>query len=346
MENSQIKILILTFHSAFNYGAMLQCYALYTYLKKQFSNIEVIDFRPEEFSVKFNILRPTTWIKKYISNTFLSKIQFTKRYDAKQIRENPPIADVYIIGSDQVWNPEITKNNQDIYFGDFIEIGRKKIAYAASFGQTRFSTKEIYDMKNLIHDYSAISVREESGVELCKEIGYHAQCVLDPVFLLNATDYINKKLKIKNDLGLFMLNNNTDDCFIFAKKVADDLGLKPKIINKGRVVRGFKIIPFPTVNRFLTEMASSKFIVTNSFHGLAFSIIFRKSFIFISTDHKKNTRAISLLNKLGLEHRMYNDYLQAQKDKIWKNPIDYSSIDNKITQLKQESAAFLNTNIC
>lgn len=346
MENSQIKILILTFHSAFNYGAMLQCYALYTYLKKQFSNIEVIDFRPEEFSVKFNILRPTTWIKKYISNTFLSKIQFSKRYNAKQIRENPPVADVYIIGSDQVWNPEITGNNQDIYFGDFIKTGKKKIAYAASFGRTKFSAKEITDMKKFIHDYSAISVREESGVELCKEIGYNAQCVLDPVFLLNATDYINKKLKIKNDLGLFMLNNNTNDCFIFAKKVAADLGLKPKIINKSKVVPGFKIIPYPTVNRFLSEMASSKFIITNSFHGLAFSIIFRKSFIFISTDHRKNTRAISLLNKLGLEYRMYDDYSHAQKDKIWEIPIDYSLIDNRITQLKQESTTFLNSNVC
>ena len=340
-----MKILILTFHSAFNYGAMLQCYALYTYLKKQSSNIKVIDFRPEEFSIKFNILHPTTWIKKYISYIFLSKIQFTEKYDAKRIRENPPFADVYIIGSDQVWNPEITKDNQDIYFGSFIEPWRKKIAYAASFGQTDFPPEKLDDMKKFIHDYYAISVREESGVKLCNKIGYKAQCVLDPVFLLNANDYLKKEPKIKNDLSLFMLNNSSDDCFIFAKRVAADLGLRPKIINKSKPVHGFKIVPFPTVNRFLGEIASSKFIVTNSFHGLAFSIIFRKSFIFISTDHKKSTRAVNLLNKLGLEHRIYDNYSHAQKEKIWNLPIDYNLIDNKIMRLKRDATAFLKSNI-
>ena len=340
-----MKIRILTFHSAYSYGAVLQTYALYTFLKSRYSDVAVIDFRPDSFSYRFDIKNPKSWFVSFNLAKFLRKIRFTKVYDAETLRTDPPDADVYIIGSDQVWNPAITIDAKDIYFGDFIPGSKVKIAYAASFGRTEFSEQEIADFKKYIHGFKAISCREESGRDLCKKVlDVDAQCVVDPTFLIDNWVQLFKLRLVKNELCLFMLNNSTNDCFELAKSLSSELDLKPKILNKNKRLSGFKIIPIPSVRRFLVELYSSRFVVTNSFHGLAFSILFEKDFIYVCTDDK-GTRAFNLLQKLGLENRFFCSYNSVLKSQSWKQKIDYKEVNRKKNILRNEAIKFLESNI-
>lgn len=345
MNKINKKIRILTFHSAYSYGAVLQTFALYTFLNERYDDVKVVDFRPEYFSIRFSIKNPKSWIVSFLFGLFKRKIAFTKRCSAETLRSLLPKADVYIIGSDQVWNPSITKDVRDIYFGDFIPDNKTKIAYAASFGRTEFAQDEIADFKRYIHGFKAISCREESGVDICRHIlGVSAQCVLDPTFLIdNWAKIFNLKL-VRNELCLFVLNNSTNECFEFARIVANELSLKPKVLNKNKKVAGFKVIRMPSVVRFLSEIYSSQFSITNSFHGLAFSILFEKDFLYVCTDDK-GTRAFNLLKKLGLENRFFNSYDAAMKSRIWKQKIDYSIVNAKKEILINEAIEFLLSNI-
>lgn len=343
-KNKSIRI--LTFHSAYSYGAILQAYALYSFLIEHFTDVKIIDFRPIHFSIHAKLWRPKSWIISVLFSNFKKRMAYTKQYSADILRNNPPNADYYIIGSDQVWNPNITKDVKDIYYGDFIQDNQNKIAYAASCGKETFSQQEGSDFCKLIHGFKAISVREETGVLLCKKyLNLDVKCVLDPVFLLN--DYY-KRFKfsyIKKELCLFVLNNNTNTCFQCAKNIANKLNLKPKILNKNKWIKGFKIIPTPSIPRFLSEIHSSELVITNSFHGLAFSIIFEKNFLFVCTDPEKGTRAENILQKLGLRNRFFNSYKEAEDSGIWKETINYDIVNIKKDLLRKQSIEFLLSNL-
>lgn len=335
-------IRILTFHSAYSYGAVLQTYALYKFLSDRYTDVKVIDFRPSYFTLRWVWNRPKTWLLCFQFRFRKTKIKYTNNFSADDLRKSAPIADVYVIGSDQVWNPEITKSVQDIYFGDFIPRTIKKISYAASFGQSSFLDSEIQKMRSLIHDFAAISVREESAVSLCHQVlGLDATCVLDPTFLIDDYTHLFHAKKIKNELGVFVLDNNSDEVFNVALMIAQKMLLHPKILNKNRPLKGFKIIPYPSISCFLKEIYNSRFIITNSFHGLVFSIIFNKQFAFVSTNHKNETRAQSILEKLELKDRLFYSYEALAQSNIWDNTIDYSAVNSQLAKLRMQSIFFL-----
>lgn len=340
------KIRILTFHSAYSYGAVLQTYALYKFLCKYYTDVKVVDFRPQYFTLECIWNRPKTWILCFQFRFRRTKIDYTKVISAEELRQTPPDADVYVIGSDQVWNPSITKSVQDIYFGDFIPNNRKKISYAASFGRTIFSKDEVNKIKSLIHDFSAISVREKSAVSFCMQsLDLQAECVLDPTFLLNDYVHLFHASKIKKELGVFVLNNNSNEVFEVSGRIAGLMHLKPKVINKAKPIKGFKTIAFPSIPRFLKEIYNSTFIVTNSFHGLAFSVIFNKQFAFVSTNPANVTRAVNILEQLNLTNRLFNSYHDLLESKIWNVDIDYKIVNDRLAELKQQSIHFLLSNI-
>lgn len=339
------SIRIITFHSAYSYGAVLQTFALWKYLDGIYSDVKVVDFAPPTFSLKFNRKRPITWIKTWRFR-FRNKIAKTKPYTADGLRKTSPQADVYIIGSDQVWNPEITGIYKDIYFGDFIPRDCEKISYASSWGKEDFSEQTLKEIAPLFHDFKAVSVREESGVKLCREVaGVDALCVLDPTLLIEDYTPYFRKTRLKKELCLFVLDNDKEDCFDTSRFVANELGLKPKVLNKARKLEGFKNIPFPSIPAFLREIHNSEFVITNSFHGLAFSIIFNKQFAFVCTNKGNSTRIKNLLSKTGLTRRMFDSYEALERSRIWEEPIDYSEVNRRLNTLRTESKNYLTENI-
>ncbi len=338
-------IRIITFHSAYSFGAVLQSFALWKFLEEKFTDVKIINFRPELFSLNFNWKNPISW-PKYFSFSFAKKIGLTREYSANEIRINPPKADTYIIGSDQVWNPRITQCYQDIYFGHFIPATSKKISYASSFGQDHFNSEEMDKISYYIHGFDSISVRENSGIDLIRSLtGTDAIHVLDPTFLIeDYTKYFNLG-RIKNELCLFVLDNESIECFKYTKKISDSLNLRPKVLNKRKPVAGFRCIAFPTIPRFLKEIYQSKFVITNSFHGLAFSIIFKKNFLFIGTNKRNLTRPLSLLESLGLENRLFNTYKEAFESNLYHENINYDKVGITLSNLSALSTDYLLSNI-
>lgn len=335
------KIRILTFHSAYSYGAVLQTFALWKFLDERYSDVKVVDYRPSTFTLQPIWNEPLTWIKT-IQFRFRNQIKTTKKYTAELLRKQPPESDVFIIGSDQVWNPVIIQDDLDIYFGDFIPKKQRKISYSSSFGREKLSIEEKIRIKKVFHDFNAISVREQTGVSLCKDIiNQDAKCVVDPTFLID--DY-SKYFKLgvkKQELCLFVLDNDSNECFNAAIAIAKRRHLKPKVLNKNRPINGIKNIPMPTIPRFLREISTSEFILTNSFHGLAYSIIFQKDFIFVCTNKSNSTRPYNLLQRLELTERFVESFEEAVRSSLIMESIDYSIVNSKNSQYIQESIDYL-----
>lgn len=349
-----MKIDILTFSFAINRGAHMQCYALQTVLHNMGHQVEVIhiELPSKGLSLKGKI-------DKYILNR--QNKNFRKKYyrditdvyySAEELRKNPPIADVYIVGSDQVWNPSITKGfGIESFFLDFVPDGCKKIAYAASFGSsiwTSLGKEKDNEIQQLIKQFNAVSVRELDGVEICeKEFGRKDVCsVIDPVFLLN--DYsqiISDAIEDKNQVLCYPLYSTSEIKNVFLE-ISKDLGMTP--VSFSRSIRGenIKLKIFSSIPTWLKTIYSSKFIVTNSFHCMAFCILFHKKFIVLPPYPGKESRMISMLKQLGIEDRYVKSMkdFEERKDLLY-NDIEYDKVDEKLNILRQNSLRFIINNL-
>ncbi len=343
MEQSKDKkIRILTFHSAYSYGAVLQTYGLFTFLKKHFKDVRVVDFRCPHFSITFNWKNIKSWLTYPKFSAFKRKIKFTRQIDAEELRSRGIEADILVIGSDQVWNQNITKDYSDIYLGNLGKLTENKISYAASIGKSELNDNEKNLMGEMLPKFSKVSVREKEAVDLCEGIGVKdVEHVIDPTFLIDDYNKLIGRVEEKDELGLFVLDNSSNECFEAALQISSKLGLKPKVINKAKKQEGFKVIPFPGIKKFLREIAKSKFMITNSYHGLAFSIIFRKQFAYVTTNPKLQSRAKSLLELCGLESRMFFSYDELKNSEIWDRKIDYNKVGNKLAPFIKKSKEFL-----
>lgn len=341
-QNKEKKIRILTFHSAYSYGAVLQTYGLFTFLKKHFKDVKVVDFRCPHFSLTFDWKKIKSWLIYPKFTEFKRKIKFTKQVYAEELRVRGIDADILVVGSDQVWNQNITKDYSDIYLGNLGKSTRRIISYAASIGKSELNENEKKLMGEMLPKFSEVSVREKEAVDLCEGVGVkEVKHVIDPTFLVDDYSKLIGNVKEKDELGLFVLDNSGTECFDAAKYISDKLGLKPKVINKAKSQKGFKIVPFPGIRRFLREIAKSKFMITNSYHGLAFSIIFSKQFAYVTTNPKLQSRAKSLLEICGLESRMFFSYDDLKISEIWNKSIDYDKVDSRLAPFIKKSKEFL-----
>ena len=208
--NKTKTIAILTFHSAKSYGAVLQTFALNTYLRSQGYNVRIINLRPPAIT-SFYACRPKSWLEAFIFGIFERKYFncFPGVYrKVDELKISPPIADYYIVGSDQVWNPEITKEYQLHYFFDFVPEGNRLISYAASFGKEtiKIDNKNKIIIKELLNKFHAISMRESSGVKICKELyEVDAEETVDPTFLISDYSEITGSVQEKNQIVCFKL---------------------------------------------------------------------------------------------------------------------------------------------
>lgn len=335
------KIGIATFCKANNYGAVLQAYGLSQYLKEkgevEFLNIK---FNPSDKSLQKELVSNEKINQKVISK--LKKVKFEKfrkrnlkisdevvngDKDSKKIQEK---YDFYIVGSDQVWNTDIT-NKTKAFFLDFVN-SKPKIAYAASYGRENINEIERKWSEENLKMFTAVSVREEqSAIYLRQELGINANVVCDPVFLLDKQEWIsNNKLKKKNKsyiLFHYMENNPTLELIISQIKKMYNC---PVIAIKGGIqeTKGVKHANGLGPKDFLDIIYNADAVITNSFHALAFSIIFNKKIIVL--EHSKwNLRIENLL-----ELTKNNDKIIKLTDKIDENLLNEKTIDGGIAYSK------------
>lgn len=352
-----MKAGILTFHNAYNYGAILQAYALQETLIEKGVETKIIDYRlrqiEEEYKIlRFDLVRDLIKKKEYVSaakiipynclnlNSRIKKFNKFKNFSNTYLKLtkkcntysdlNKLDLDAYICGSDQIWNSNITGSINSIYFCGFNNNKNvKRITYAASMGKNKYSNKqEEREFKNNLENLTHISVRESQLKEYTEKFtNKHVTQVLDPTLLLDKNKWrtISKKINIDGKyLILYSLQIN-ENLLNVAMKISQKYNLKIVVIgNKSlRQKNDYIVLDNIGPEEFLGLFENCEFVVTNSFHGTCFSIINNKNFYTIPHS-SAGSRMKSLLDGLGLKERL----IHSEQD------VDLEEIDYELVQLK------------
>lgn len=292
-------------------------------------------------------------VSKYkLKKNFLSKhVKLSKRcytsYD--ELERDPPEADIYVTGSDQVWNSQYNEGVEKAYYLAFAPKGKKKFSYAASIGMESFPEAEINETKNLLLEYSKVGVRESSAIKILSDIGINdAEHVVDPTLLISNEEWTGMAKTdsfVKTEPYLLIYTVEYSKKIIiteYAHEIAKKLNLKVYMVTAG----GFRddvdcdrIFHFVSPERFLNLMSQADFIIASSFHGTAFSVKMNRQFLSISPD-KFNSRVYSFLDSLGLADRIKKD-AYCPLDAI--DTIDYSEVNKCLAREIDKSQLFIDS---
>lgn len=369
------KVGILTFHSAMNYGAVLQTFALYSTVQKLGHNPIVINRQATTIfsgTIKSIIryvlisivpIKLCTYNKKlYVAKKFylFSRKYFPQKtipyFTNTQLHHAKLDIQCIITGSDQIWNYNLSERQSPgmglNMFVDFLPNKIKRIAYAASFGSNSWCYDKVITSKvcYLMDKYTAISVREESGVNICREVfGKSAEAVLDPTLLLESTEYDKliqdePNIDSKSYILIFKFNWDTEFCKLIAS-IARNSEVSVCSINSKVKDDSYKTVYSPTVGQWLAYIKNAKIVITDSFHALAFSIIFNRPFIVLNNGFEERMdRQLDLIKALGFENR----YLKCNEvmDKLSSlMDIEYDNAKNILLGKKTKSINFLKRNL-
>lgn len=245
--------------------------------------------------------------------------------------------DAMVVGSDQVWRARYNGGHLEDMYLKFAEgLPLRRVAYAASFGvdEWEYSAEQTAACARLAGQMDAISVREPSGIDLCREhLGVEACCVLDPTMLLEAKDYealIGEKGKQEGYLAVYCLDI-TSAKKAFFDKLALDRGLEVRYFSAGWYAE-------VTVKQWIAMLSNATMVVTDSFHGTVFSILFGKEFYTLGNPQRGNTRISGLLEQLGLEDRLVSD---TEPVEPVGSGIDWADAHARLEKRRHESLAFL-----
>ena len=263
-----------------------------------------------------------------------------KRPTAKQVRAYD--IETIIVGSDQVWRPAYNYDISDMFLGFTQSLNVRRIAYAVSFGTDdwEYNARQTNKCKVLAHKFDAISVREHSAVNICnKYLGAQATLVLDPTLLLTYKEY-NKLInnipqESKPTLFAYLLDVS-EDKIMYVKTIAKKLGLSPRIKSAGN-----EISQTDSIEKWLANFRDAEFVITDSFHGTIFSIIFNKEFIVVGNQKRGMARFNSLLELFSLQNRLISGY----NIDVYNKPIDWKYVNDVHLSLRQSSIGFLLKNL-
>lgn len=323
-----MKIGIITFHFVNNFGGTLQAYALRHIVEKECNvETEIIDYRNWfiRLTDRVRLLPITTNWKELIAGlrTMEQRIgrrtkfgNFTKCYNklsrkyinCRQMSANPPGDDKYICGSDQIWNPFLTMGVVPGYFLSFEKKAENKIAYAPSFGTDNLSKRNIKKIQRYIDEIGYLSVREKSGQELIQSIsGRNVERLIDPTFLLKREEWSELGTNPLNSCEPYILlyiMQRDIKVYDYAKKIKEETGKKIVEISRYGYQPGFvdEILIDVGPSEFLGLFRDAAYVCTNSYHGLAYSIIFEKEFCLIPCK-RFAARINNMLDLLHIEAR-------------------------------------------
>lgn len=336
-----MKIGTITFHWANNYGAVLQAFALQQFLLKNGYDTEVLDYKPGKLYFReiirdaitdSNKLKKRKKIQKFIKKNL--HVSHKSTYHSNAIPKLNDY-DTIICGSDQIWNEWILFHAENepclAYYLGTVPDNVKKISYAASFGTNTLKDKTKEIVYPVLSDFRGISVRENTAIEMLKDINISAIRVCDPTLLLCADDYktllTNSTVQSKKVFPFILHKGqtNANNIVNYVKKLFDDTSdIKQSL----------------EVSEWLSSIDNCDIVVTNSFHATVFAILFHKNFITLPVEGKDmNDRIITLLITVGLsDHFCMNS---ENIDSCINDNIDWDSVDKRINEIKKESSTWL-----
>lgn len=355
-----MRVKTITCHDVYNLGASLQAYALALYLQEQGHEVEIINYKPYYLhhyelvgvrNPKFDkpVLRELYQIAKFPGRL---KAQFDPRKKAfdsftqkylpitsdtycsnDELKKDPPEADVYIAGSDQIWNPLFQNGKDPAFFLDFVPEGKKKTSYAASFAVDKLETDDLQRMSRWLKSFDTISVRERSGVALVAEMGLRAVQVCDPVFLLEKEQWMKFVGSAKRKPYCFVYDfDGNDNLWALARQIAEQRNLRLVSAFDNRAADEVCSAIGPL--EFVDMIYHADVVISNSFHATAFSVIFQKDFYVANRQEAINTRMRDLLSDFGIGDRLVHDELNVIR-------IDWSPVNQKLEAIRNRSKAYL-----
>lgn len=351
-----MKIGILTFHWATNYGAILQAKSLQIYLLNLGHDVEIINYKPEgtDYNFIYLIKHPRFFFKlksfvlKCIKEHKLSlyrksnlRITEKRYYNSNELKGVDDDYDVIISGSDQVLRPDFTVGGDgkgkptSAYFLDFVSGDTKRIGYAVSYGCVDYPIEERSFAKKWINNFDFLGVREQSGIEISRLLGYKnmIQLVPDPTVLIGRELFI-KTSNIK-------VNKKEDNVCVYTLR-------NPVVVHYNNVVYMDDTHWPASMERWIENIANASFFVTNSFHGMVVSLYFHTPFAILLECGKgagMNDRFYTLLNYLGISDRIIPNNDNIVIDNIRANPIEWGTIDKRMAELRRMGEEFISLSL-
>lgn len=363
-----MKIATVTCHDVYNYGASLQAYALQEYIKSLGCNYEIIDYKPDYLSnhFKLSFVANPKYDRPFLKQAYLlaklpgrlkllkKKKRFddfrkaylklsSKRYESlNQLKQSPPKADIYVAGSDQIWNTLFRNGLDPVFYLDFVTSASHRISFAASFATETIPDTALPFVEQMLKNFNAISVRESSALSILEKMGLQGQIVCDPVFLLSKTDW--EKLfpcpVQKDDYILVYDCEQSDELRVIATHLRKVHHIPIYTLSLSASHYADRSFIYSGPIEFLSLIAGARYVVANSFHALAFSLIFHKDFFIAKRSEKINTRMQDLLNYVGLENRLISSPKQ-----LLCGSLQFKDCDNNLSELIENSKRFIKAQI-
>lgn len=362
-----MKIDIITMHGVYNYGSALQTYATKTYLERKGHEVEIIDYYPGRMrhygSISQLFRDANTFHHNAVKSAIISCVKYcsipklkrafipfatehflkTDKFESnEEIKKNPPKADVYCTGSDQVWNDYLERGFDSTYFLDFAPEEAKKIAFSASFGRDDIKPEELKTIQKYLNKYNAISVREDSGLQALTGTPVDLKaCVLDPSFMLTGEEW-KKLAPIISEKGYILVYKLHEDSI--ASEAALEIGKregKPVIrisLDYMKRIKGGKTVVAPEVTKFISYIANADLVVTDSFHATAFSINLNVPFVSIQWK-MFNDRIGTILKKTNLCERRAASVEEALM--IYREKIDFDDVNMRLDHERELTDEFM-----
>ncbi len=336
-----MKVGTITFHWANNYGAVLQAFALQQFLLKNGYDTEVLDYKPgklyfheliKEVLTARDKLKKRRKIHKFVRKNI--RVSHKKAYKSRTISKLNNY-DTVVCGSDQIWNEWLLFHAEKepclAYYLGTLPDNIKKISYAASFGTNILTDKTKEIVGPVLSNFRGVSVRENTAIDMLKDIHLSATRVCDPTLLLGADDYkalFDNSTVQRKKVFPFILHKgqtNANDVVKYVKKKLNDISDSDQILS---------------VPEWLSSIANCDIVVTNSFHATVFSILFHKNFIVLPVDGKNmNDRITTLLETVGLSNRFCKN--SEDIDFCIIDEADWETVDKCVDEIRKDSSAWL-----
>ncbi len=358
-----MRIKTITCHDVYNVGASLQAYAMQTYLEKMGHEVNIINYKPDYLShhysltyipnPKFNkpILREAYLIaklparikarasrrKRNFDAFTASYLKLTRRYNSfQELAQDPPEAEIYFAGSDQIWNPLFPNGTDPAFYLQFVQNDATKASYAASFAVESIEGDAFPRISNLIKNLNFVSVREKSAINILKHMNINGYVVCDPVFLLKKGNW--EKMAVTPDRNKYHFIYDFDD-----SQSVKALAIEMRKKLGGTIVSAFSNkYCDDNVNdmgplEFIGLILNADTVISNSFHATAFALIFHKEFYVIRRKEGINTRMEDMLSDMNLSDRIIGDLKDLNRCKN----IDWDAVDLHIEKKVLESREYI-----
>lgn len=357
-----LRVGIITIQKSSNYGACLQCYALYKYIESLGYDCEIIDlhrpgvkhqkycsskrYKPSRYSIKKDIVErlkslcgktiekkyPRSAIRMSKIHDFNNQMNYSRPYEGPDdLYDNPPEYDIYITGSDQLWNPTMNFCVEP-YFLTFAPKGSKKISYATSIGVADLQEKEIQNYKEWLSDYTSISVREKTAQSfLAAFVNNHIEQVLDPSFLLSKDEWLSFCVppQISKPYILLFTLEYSDTLLKYAKNLKEESGLELVYLcwRQPTDSLGKYIVEREAgIEDFLGYIRGASMVITNSFHGTVFSLILETNNLFVYVGQsKRSSRIVDMLSKFSISDHII-EQLGIPYEALSERTINYQDL--------------------